>query len=87
MNDYIAEKLKEIIQSRFKLDFSRVKDEDYDTSFFNPVFGFSASDMLYLFFDVEKAFGIKIPEADIEADAFSSFNSITGVIERQLKHK
>lgn len=80
MQENIENRLKEIIKSRFKLNFDIVNKEDYDLSFFDPVYGFSAGDMLYLFFDVEKAFNIRIPEEYIEKNEFSSFNSIVNII-------
>lgn len=85
MHDNIVEKLKKIIWDRFQIDFDKVEKEDYEASLFEPIFGFAAADMLYLFFDVEKAFDIKIPEEDIESNAFSSFNGIAGIVEKQLK--
>ena len=87
MREDINNRLKKIIFERMKIDMDEVADEDKDYTFFHPMFGFSSTDMLYIFFDVEKEFDIKIPETDINENRFSSFNSIADIIEEQLTTK
>ena len=45
-----------------------------------------ARDLLYIFFEVEKEFGIKIPEEAIVDGEFDSFNGIVKIIINQLEY-
>lgn len=63
--------------------------EIYKTYSEEPLLGekycLAPRDLLYLFFDIEKEFGITIPEDDILAKKFNSIKNLIGIIETQLQ--
>ncbi len=82
--EQISERLKGLIDQRYGLDFNQVETQHYNVSLLDPIFSFSASDLLYLFFDVELEFKIHITQEEIGKNQFSSFDSIAGIIEKHL---
>lgn len=83
----IAGRLKGILKNRFELDMDAKEEQALSLDFLGAAWGLSARDLLYLYFDVEKEFGISIPEEDVAAGNFSSFDNIMGIIRRQIQEK
>lgn len=83
----IADRLKGIMNNRFELDMDTREEQALRLDFLGAAWGLSARDLLYLYFDVEKEFGISIPEEDVAAGHFNSFNNIMGIIRTQVQEK
>ncbi len=83
----IAGRLKGILNNRFELDMDAKEEQTLSLDFLGAAWGLSARDLLYLFLDVEKEFGITIPEEDVAAGNFNSFDNIMGIIRRQVQEK
>jgi peptide maturation system acyl carrier-related protein len=79
----IVEKLKNIIKSRFGVDFK----EDLDAHLLGASVGMDHMTLIYLFFDIEKEFDIIIPQQDIVAGNFTSINNIVNIVSGQIKLK
>lgn len=87
MNDAICEriilsKMQEIFAERFALDLNNYTEQDLERSLLSNTFRLSGRDLVYLFYDVEKVFKIKIPEEDILDGKFSSINQIVNIIQK-----
>lgn len=80
----IVERLKKIFREYFKTDISICSNDDLDKELLGKGFMFTATDLLYLFFDIEKEFAITIPQEDIAVGRFNTFNNIVEIIAKQL---
>lgn len=87
MNLDICERLKKIFLHRFQKDLNSCSEEILDNHLLGKEIQLAARDLLYVYFDVEKEFGITIPEDDIAADKFNTFNNIAEIICNQLQKK
>lgn len=73
-------RLADIFYKRFGLDLSNKDHALRRKNFFSKDLGLEPRDLLYLFFDIEKEFDIKIPESDILGNKFCTFNDIVEII-------
>ncbi len=80
----VYERLRKVFLQRTELDLDNVIDPYNNLSLHDPLFNFSASDMLYIFFDVEKEFGITIPEEAIEKNEIFTINGLIKTITEQM---
>lgn len=83
----INQKLEKIMEYRFEINMRNFDENSREKELLGDVFRLEARDMIYLFFDIEKEFGITIPEEDIVNGKFATLNSISGIINEQLKMK
>ena len=83
----ISSRLKGIFDSRFGICFNDMGEEVLDAELLGWKLRLKARDMLYVFFDIEREFGIVIPEEDIASGRFNTFNNIADIIGRQLLQK
>lgn len=79
--------LMNIFKGKFNMDLSGYSADALNKSLLGSMFGMMSAYLLYLFFDIEKEFGITIPEEDIVAGKFSTFNNIVEIITSQLEKK
>jgi acyl carrier protein len=79
-NAEIKEKLKGIFEEQFGIDFSKGGEDVLEQHLLGGQWCFYPSYLLYLFFAIEKVFGIKIEEEDILTGRFSTFNQIADII-------
>jgi peptide maturation system acyl carrier-related protein len=84
-NPEVAAKLKELFKSRFNIDMRAVSGEFYDKHLLGRDIGMKARDLLYAYFDIKKEFGINIPEEEIAAGKFNTFNNMVEIISNQLE--
>ena len=82
---YLA--LKNIFTQRFNIDMEQQEGTLLDKHLLGTDMGLVARDLLYLYFDIEKEFGITIPDEDIAGDKFTTFNNIVEIIYNQLQKK
>lgn len=73
----IEEMVIHLMKDRLRVNSDLLTTENYDMPLTGKTFGFYARDLVYLFFEVEKSFGIQI---DPEQILDGSFNTISGVI-------
>lgn len=79
--------LKDIFKSRFELDIEEKGDIFKDKHLLGTDIKLNARYLVYLYFDIEKAFGITLPDEDIAEGKFSTFNNIAQIICKQLQKK
>jgi peptide maturation system acyl carrier-related protein len=83
--DEIMEKLLEIFKARFDRDLSERYPEIQDEHLLGSKLGMEPRHLIYLFFDIEREFGITIPEEQIISCKFSSLSNIARMIQHQLE--
>jgi len=79
--------LKCIFKQRFKMDMEGFSEEALDKELLGNEFKMQPRDLIYLFFDIEKEFGIVIPQVDIAEGRFNTFNNIAMIIADCLQSK
>lgn len=75
-------KLKEIFINRLGFDFDKLQEQDPDIlnkNLLGKEFQLASRDLLYIFFDVEKEFSIKVSQSNI-LSGFNTFNKILSCI-------
>lgn len=80
----IVNRLKKIFKNRLLIDLSQLTVNDLSNELLGETFNLSPASLIYLFFDIEKEFNIIIPEEDIAAGKFNSFNNLVDIIKNQL---
>ena len=86
-NIEVINKLVNIFKDRFDLDFGSMEETATDEKLLGSKLKLKPRDLLYVFFDIEKEFGIVIPEKEIATGSFNTFNNIAGIISSQLMKK
>lgn len=82
LEDEIRNRMNKIMKNRFDIEFF---DSDlYDVNLLNSKIGISPRGLVFLFFDVENEFKIKIPEQEIVLERFTTFNNIYQIIMEQI---
>jgi peptide maturation system acyl carrier-related protein len=81
----LSERLNAVFRSRLDIDFGEALRGERDKHLLGRPHSLEARDMLYLLFDVEREFGIRIPEDEIVNGRFSSYNSILEIITAQSR--
>ena len=79
--------LKNIFTQRYNIDMEQQEGTLLDKHLLGIDIGLQARDLIYLYFDIEREFGIAIPEEDIAGDKFNTFNNIVEIIQNQLQKK
>ncbi len=82
--DENIEKLVMIIKERFNMDLSDCWKDIQDEHLLGNKLRLSAGDLVYLYFDIEKEFGIRIPQEHIFSGKFSSLTNIAQMIQCEL---
>lgn len=72
--------LERIFKLRFNIEFDGQCDGMKDKPLLGKEMRLAPRDLLYLYFDVEREFGMTIPEEDIITGRFGSYNSILEII-------
>ena len=80
----IINRLKKTFKDRFFIDLSEYTNSDLSKELLSGAFKLSPGSLIYLFFDVEKEFNIRIPEEDIAYGKFNSFNNIVDIVKKQI---
>ena len=82
----VEKKLKNIFINRFGLDFDELQKaspEILDTNLLGKKLKLAPRDLLYIYFDVEAVFFIKIPESNV-LSGFNTFNNILDCVNQAL---
>lgn len=72
LSSEIDKRLKGIFRDYFYIDINRFGIDELNEDLLGRIFMFKARDLLYLYFDIEKEFGITIPEEVIAAGKFNT---------------
>ncbi|SHJ38182.1 acyl carrier protein [Clostridium cavendishii DSM 21758] len=79
-------KLKDIFINSLNIDPNYMTEKNYDSNLLGNIWRFTPRDLVYLFFEVEEKFFIKIPEENIINGDFKTFNNIVKIINKQLNN-
>ena len=74
------QKILSIMENKLKVNPNLLTVENYDKPLTGKVFGFRGVDLTYLFFEVEKNFGIKIDTMKILNYEFNTINGIANLL-------
>ncbi len=80
-------KLKMIFINRFSINIDGFSSDMRNVELLDSGLGLAARDLLYLYFDIEREFGISIPQEDIAAGRFDTFSNIAEITANQLYKK
>jgi peptide maturation system acyl carrier-related protein len=83
--DKNMERLLKILKERFSMDLSGCWADIQDEHLLGSKLGMQAGDLIYLFFDVEREFGITIPTEEIISGRFNSLRNIAWMVQRELE--
>ncbi len=81
--DYISEKLVNIFLDKLGINISNFSGKIFDEELLGMELRMAPRDLVYLFFEIEREFNITIPQEDIVAKKFNTFNNIVNIIEKQ----
>lgn len=76
----IIEKILNIMEGKLKIDPNLLNAENYNKPLTGNVFNLTGLDLAYLFFEVEKSFGIKIETKKILSYEFNDIQNIAELI-------
>jgi peptide maturation system acyl carrier-related protein len=80
----IRNRLNNIFKTRFNLDLVNSGESIPGGHLLGKEVRLAPRDLVYLFLDIEKEFAITIPEQEVVAGKFSSFNNIIEIISSRL---
>lgn len=66
----------EILRSKLRCPEELLAEENWDQPLTGRTFGLTAVDLTYLLLEVEKTFGVRVPERCLRDYGFSTLNSI-----------
>ena len=62
MNNVLEQQIADIIASKIKMQKQQISEDDWEKPLTGTTMQLSSVDMVYLLFEVEKSFGIRIEE-------------------------
>lgn len=84
----IENRLNKIFSDRYGINFENdtstginLKNENL----LGKTFGMKARDLLYIYFDIERDFGITISQENIASGRFNTYNNIIDIIRNQIE--
>ncbi|WP_066718711.1 hypothetical protein [Clostridium sp. Marseille-P299] len=80
LNDVIHYKIVDVLLHRFNIPETLLIPELWDEPLTGSIFQFSGVDFVYLFFELEKAFDIRISNTFLKEYGFSTVNKIAYAI-------
>ncbi|MCX8129741.1 MAG: hypothetical protein N3I35_06545 [Clostridia bacterium] len=83
----VDETLKQIIEDKLSLNLNGFSDDMADQDLLGSHFRLKASELLFIFFEIERVFNVKIPERDIKEGNFNTLSKIKNIILNQIKVK
>lgn len=81
-SETIKSKITGLLKNKFAIE--TLNSSDWDTELSNAPFSFNARDMVYLLFEIEKLFQIRIKNEDLIAKKFFTLNNIVECINSAL---
>ncbi len=80
MKENVKESLIHICKNLLEWDVKRDWDKLSNMQFFGSEIDMEVNDLLYLFFEIENYFGIKVPEEFIVNEKFVNLSNIVNLI-------
>lgn len=80
----IMNRILDIMNRKLNIGSKTLGYDDYDSDLFSKEFSLHARDMLVLFCEIERTFGIKISEEVFEKYQFRTINNIAQLVESQI---
>lgn len=74
----IYEDIQKLLQNKLRVNPALLVRDNFDLPLTGKEFGFTARDLIYLFFEIEKKFNIKI---EMNCLSNNKFNTIEGICE------
>ncbi len=84
MDINIFSRINEIFIDALDMDLNNYNKRDYEDPLLGNKFRLEPRDLLYLFFEIEKKFGITIPEQAVMEGKFDSIKNIYDIVYNQL---
>ncbi len=85
--EYIEKRFLKMLEKRFNKELAKYLSIEKDQHLLGHKVGFGPSELLYLYFDTEKEFGITISEEHIASGRFSTLNNIVKIIFDEIQSK
>ncbi len=85
--EHIEKRLDKILKNRFGLEMNSIKEALRDKKLLGQEFGMLPRDLLYLFFDIETEFLIRIPQEAVACGEFNTYNNICKIIYNELRNE
>ncbi|TYQ15070.1 UNVERIFIED_CONTAM: peptide maturation system acyl carrier-related protein [Acetivibrio alkalicellulosi] len=86
-NNYVIEKLLLILKEMYNRDYYNSWEDIKDLDLLGYEMNFMPRDLIYLFFDVEKVFGIIISQDYVIKGSFSNLANIASMVFHELESK
>lgn len=83
----ILNRIERIIEDKFNISINKISEDYINENLLGKRIRLEARDLLYLLFEVEKEFNIRIPEESISAEEFATLNGIAQVVKKHIKLK
>ncbi|MRN55833.1 hypothetical protein [Paenibacillus monticola] len=83
----IAHVVDEILKNKLQLDSDSWGNDKFNQSFMDVRVNMRARHLLTLYFEIEKSFGVSIPEEDIVTGRFKTINNIAVIIRNELDNQ
>lgn len=77
----------ELLHAKFQINSNLLTEDNLNKPLTGQTFGFTARDLVYLYFEIEKRFGINIEEQQLLNYRFNSINGIKNIINQQKNKK
>ena len=78
--EQVRKKIESLLERKFSVDWSTISQEDCAKSIFLQPFNFDGIILVYLLAEIEKYFGIKIPQNYFDEYSFSTVDGIVNVV-------
>ena len=78
----LSDKVIEIINEKLRRSIDCLQMKNWDTPLTGEPFYLSGIELMYLLFEIEKQFDIRIDSNDLDNYGFCSINNIVSIIER-----
>jgi acyl carrier protein len=85
--EYIEKRFLKVLEKRFNKELAKYLSIEKDQHFLGYKVGLGPSELLYIYFDLEKEFEITISEEHIVSGRFSTFNNIVKIIFDEIQSK
>jgi len=84
VNEEIKSKLIKVFKNRFDINIENFDADLYETNLLDSRIGIAPRDLVYLFFDIENEFKVKISEQSIISERFSTINNIHEIVKELI---
>ncbi len=80
----IKVKLENLFAKKLHIDVNKSNVDDFNKHLLGTEWNLKPREMVYLLLEIEKEFGIKVPQKDIVSGRFTTYNEISDIIYEKL---